>query len=385
MINVGIIGTGAISSLHIEAYKTFSNTCKVVGLCDIYPEKAQEKCEQFANEAAVYDDYQDLLAREDIDLVSICTPPYTHSKMAVDALNAGKHVIVEKPMASSLKECDEMIKAAKNNDKLLSVIAQNRFREPIMKLKKLLDSNKIGTIVHAQVDSHWWRGYSYYDLWWRGTWEKEGGGCTLNHAVHHIDILRWYLGMPKEVTAVASNTVHDNAEVEDLSIGILKYENGSLAQVTSSVVHHGEEQQLIFQGEKARISVPWKVTASSALENGFPERNEKLEAELEKAYEEQDSLNFEGHEGQINNMLNAIQGKEEILSDGRDGRETLELIMAIYQSASEGKTVPLPLTSESPFYTREGILKNATYYFEKKNSIDNFSENQITTGKLENK
>ncbi len=94
----------------------------------------------------------------------------------------------------------------------------------------------MGPIVHTQVDSYWWRGHSYYDLWWRGTWEKEGGGCTLNHAVHHIDLFQWMNGMPAEITAITSNTSHDNAEVEDLSIAIGKYENGSLAQITSSVL-----------------------------------------------------------------------------------------------------------------------------------------------------
>ncbi|MBU9710351.1 Gfo/Idh/MocA family protein [Evansella tamaricis] len=380
MLKIAIIGTGAIAPSHISGYAEFPESCEIVALCDIYPEKAEKVAEDLHLNAEVFDDHKKLLEREDIDLISVCTPPYTHAEITINSLNAGKHVIVEKPMASSLEECDAMNEAAKKNGKILSVIAQNRFRTSMMKLKKILETGKMGPIVHTQVDSFWWRGYSYYDLWWRGTWEKEGGGCTLNHAVHHIDIFQWMKGMPSQITAVTSNTAHDNAEVEDISIAIGKYEDGSLAQITSSVVHHGEEQQLIFQGKNARVSAPWKVTASKAKENGFPEEDRSLEEELEELYNGLPEVEYEGHAGQIQDVLLAIDGKKDLFIDGQEGRKTLELITAIYQSASSGETVKLPLTESSPFYTREGLLKNATYFFEKKNSVSNFSDNSITTG-----
>jgi predicted dehydrogenase len=328
----------------------------------------------------VYEDYKELLKRNDIDLVSVCTPPYTHAEIAIDASHSGKHVLVEKPMASSLEECDAMNEAAMKNQKVLSVVAQNRFRTPMMKLKHVLETELMGPIVHTQVDSYWWRGHCYYDLWWRGTWEKEGGGCTLNHAVHHIDIFQWMNGMPSEITAVSSNTSHENAQVEDLSIAICRYNNGSLAQITSSVVHHGEEQQLIFQGKKARVSVPWKLKASKSRANGFPEDDKNLETTLQQYYDEQPDVEYEGHSGQINDVLLVIVGKKDVLIDGLQGRKTLELITAIYQSSSLGETVKLPLDQKSPFYTREGVLKSATYFYEKKNSVENFSTDQITTG-----
>ncbi|MFZ4453933.1 Gfo/Idh/MocA family protein [Salibacterium aidingense] len=380
MINVAIIGTGAICPAHIKGFSQFSDLCNIAALCDIYPEKARHEAETFNLTVDVYDDYTKLLERNDIDVVSVCTPPYTHRDITVDFLNAGKHVLVEKPMASSLQECDAMIEAAKNNNKILSVISQNRFTNPMQKLKKVLDTRLMGPIVHTQVDSYWWRGYSYYDLWWRGTWEKEGGGCTLNHAVHHIDIFKWMNGMPAEVTALTSNTAHDNAEVEDISVAVCRYESGALAQITSSVVHHGEEQQLVFQGKKARVSVPWKVKASTSKGNGFPEEDKELEARLQKVYENEDDIPYEGHTGQIYNVLQAVKGEQEVLIDGVEGRRTLELITGIYQSASEGKTIKLPLDESSPFYTREGVLKNAPYFYEKKEVVENFTNNEIITG-----
>lgn len=382
MINIAVIGTGSIASSHIEGYLEFPEMCKIVALVDIFPEKAVKTKKKFHLDAEVLSDYRKLLDRPDLHAVSVCTPPYTHASISVDVLKAGKHVLVEKPMASSLRECDEMLEAAAKSDKILSVVAQNRFRTPIMKLKQVLDTGLIGKIVHAQVDSFWWRGHSYYDLWWRGTWEKEGGGCTLNHAVHHIDMIQWMMGMPSEVSAMMSNTLHDNAEVEDLSVAIMRYANGSLSQITSSVVHHGEEQQLVFQGEKARVSVPWKVRAEKARENGFPqrERNQELEQEIQEFYEKLPQVKYEGHIGQIHDFLTAIAEKKQVLIDGNEGRKTLELIAAIYKSASIGENVRLPLQPDDPFYTREGILENATYFYKKKTSIENFSDDTIDTG-----
>ena len=213
MLNVAIIGTGAISAAHIAAYLTFPARCRIAAVCDIYPDKAAAKVEQFQLQAEVYADYEDIVKRDDIDLVSICTPPYTHAELSIAFLQAGKHTIVEKPMASSLEECDRMIAAAEKSGRLLSVIAQNRFTTPMMKLKNVLESGLTGPINHVQVDSYWWRGYNYYDLWWRGTWEKEGGGCTLNHAVHHLDIFQWMNGMPEEITAMMSNTTNPGSSI----------------------------------------------------------------------------------------------------------------------------------------------------------------------------
>ncbi|SER51053.1 Predicted dehydrogenase [Gracilibacillus ureilyticus] len=380
MLKVAIIGTGAIADAHIHAYLKFQKRCKIVAFSDIYVEKARKKAEKFQLDIKLYEDYQEMIAREDIDLVSVCTPPYTHAEIAVNSMDNGKHVLVEKPMASSLEECDRMIASASSNKKILSVVAQNRFTTPMMKLKKILETELMGPVVHTQVDSYWWRGHSYYDLWWRGTWEKEGGGCTLNHAVHHIDIFQWMNGMPDEVTSVISNTSHDNAEVEDISIAIAKYKNGSLAQITSSVVHHGEEQQLIFQGKNARVSAPWKVVASRSKENGFPVPDYDLSNQIDETYKEIPDLEFEGHSGQIDNLLNAINNGTEVLVDGEQGRNTLELITAIYESATLGKTISLPLSANSMFYTRNGILDNAPKFYEKKTAIEGFAKNEITSG-----
>jgi predicted dehydrogenase len=384
MNRVAIIGCGNIAASHMEAYGAFPGRCAITGLVDIYPEKAEEKKARRGLNAGVYRSHRDLLDDGGVDLVSICTPPYCHAEIAIDCLRAGKHVIVEKPMAASLEECDAIIRAAKESGKVCSVIAQNRFRDPIANLKRVLDSGRIGRVVHAQIDSHWWRGHSYYDLWWRGTWEKEGGGCTLNHAVHHIDMLGWMLGRPAKVGAMVSNAAHDNAEVEDISVAVLLYREGlcapgALAQITSSVIHHGEEQQVIFQGERARISAPWKVYASRSKPNGFPLEDTETEREIHGYYESLPRLSHTGHEGQIDNVLRAIETGEEPLIKPEDGRLTIELITAIYKAGAEGRTVDLPIKADDPFYTQAGIMGRAPRFYAKSASVRDL-EGDITVG-----
>jgi len=377
MISVAIIGTGNISQQHINGYLAFPGRCKITHLVDIFPEKAEKKNTDYNLGAKVSASHKEILNASDVDIVSICTPPFCHAEIAIDFLNAGKNVLVEKPMAASLEECDAMIAAAEKSGKVFSVVAQNRFRDEISGLKKVLDSQLIGKVVHAQIESLWWRGHSYYDLWWRGTWEKEGGGCTLNHAVHHIDMLCWMLGLPKKVSAVISNASHDNAEVEDVSVAVLQYDGGlcakgALAQVTSSVIHHGEEQQLIFQGEKARVSAPWKVAANVAQPNGFPadEDNTALIDQLNGFVQSLPKLAHTFHAGQIDNVLSAIETGTKPLILGEDGKQTIELITAIYKAGTEQRAIDLPIKKGDPFYTVKGIMESVPRFYEKTVSVD---------------
>lgn len=384
MLNVAIVGTGNIAPMHIDGLLQFPDRCKIVALCDIYPEKAEAMKKKYNLDCEIFDDHKKMLeSGVKIDLVHICTPPYVHAEIAINSMNAGKHVIVEKPMAASLAECDEMLEAEKRNKVVMSCIAQNRFRNSIYKLKKTADSGIAGKICCVHVNSYWWRGHSYYDLWWRGLWDKEGGGPTLNHAVHHIDMLNWIEGsLPEEVTAMLANVMHDNSEVEDLSIAVLRYKDGSLAQVTSSVVHHGEEQGLVLQCADAKISAPWDVKAEISRPNGFPVNggNKDLTSKIEEFYNGISDLAYEGHAGQIEDVLNAIENGTRPLITGIDGRRTIELITAIYKAGCKKEIVKLPLSKDDDFYTFEGLLKNAVRFYKKETAIENLPSDEITVG-----
>lgn len=379
MIGVAMVGTGGISPRHLQAYLTFSARAEIRALVDIVPERAHEKAKTLNISAPVYDAYQRILDDPGIQLVSIATPPSTHAEIAMAALAAGKHVLIEKPMASSLAECDQMIQCAKDAGRVLSVVAQNRFRTPMMKLKQILDSGVIGRVLHVAVESYWWRGPQYYDLWWRGTWESEGGGVTLNHAVHHIDALQWMMGSPASLTAEMGNVGHENAEVEDVSVAILRFQQGAMGQLTSSVVHHGQEQKLLFQGERAAVGFPWQIQAERPQPNGFPVANRGLVEEIQALYDSYPALTYEHHLGQIDDVLTAIEHQKAPLIDGQSGRRTLEIITAIYESATLGKRVMLPLGPDSTFYQKDDLLRQVPRFHTKSHSVDAFSVNEITT------
>src|SRR5699024_4657318 len=245
-----------------------------------------------------------------------------------------------------------------------------RFRDDMAQLKAVLDSGKVGRIAHARIASEWWRGHSYYDLWWRGTWASEGGGCTLNHAIHHIDISLWLLGRPRAVAAMMTNAGHDNAEVEDLSVAILQYERG-LAELTSSVVHHGEQQEIVIQGEHARISQPWRAVAEIARPNGFPESggNTQLVAELDALAEQQPRLEHTGHAGQLGDVIAAIRDGRTPLVDGEDGKRAIELVTAIYAATIERRTIDLPIPPEDPWYRSGTLVERAPRFFAQTTSV----------------
>jgi len=380
MTGVAIIGSGDIAGYHIEAYQALAGRCVVRAVVDIFPDKARLKADKYGLTCEAVADYHDLLARDDIQLVSVCLPPSLHCEVAVDFLLAGKNVLCEKPMALTLEECDRMLAAEKKGGARLSIGAQNRFKPDVMKTKRLLDTGALGELLFAQANSLWWRGARYYDLWWRGTWEKEGGGCTFIHAVHHIDLLLWLMGTAVEVRSVLSNRNHGNSEVEDLSISTVRFESGALGTLVSSLLHHGEEQRFIIDGTKASIEIPHKLSVSRQLANGYPEADDEKRLELEKLFDLQPEPAYAAHLGQVEDMVAAIENGRAPLVGGVDGRRTIEFISAVYQSAFSGLAVVLPMTDKDDFYTRAGILAKATKFHEKTGSVQGFADSGISVG-----
>ncbi|TNU73127.1 Gfo/Idh/MocA family oxidoreductase [Miniimonas arenae] len=367
MLRIGIVGTGSIARAHVAAYQRFPDEARIVALVDPVPGRAARARDELGlADAEVYEDASAMLVVGNVDLVSIATPPATHAALTVAALDAGVHVLVEKPMAPSLEECDAMIAAAQRSGRVLSVVAQNRFRDDTATLKEVLDSGLVGSLSHVRVDSAWWRGTEYYDLDWRGTWASEGGGCTLNHAIHHLDLTLWLVGRPDSVTAVLTNAQHENSEVEDLSVAVLTH-GRALSEITASVVHHGEEQGIVVQAEKARVSQPWRAVAEVANPSGFgtPEGDVELVARLNALAASHVPLPHLGHAGQVADVLAAIREGRAPAIGGADGRNAVELVTAIYQAGIERRTVDLPLSEDNPFYRAGALVERAPHFFEK--------------------
>lgn len=381
MINVAIIGAGAIAGVQGEAFIGFPELCQVRAVCDLYIEKAQDLIKnKKLSMAKAYKTMEEAILSEDIDLVSICLPPSAHAKSAIQAMEMGCHVLVEKPMANSLEECDQMIAVSRRTGRRLSVVCQNRFKTPMQRVHQMLQDKVGGKVLHAVVNSLWWRGENYYDLWWRGTWDSECGGSFTSHSVHHIDLLLWMLGMPEAVTAVMKNVGHPNSELEDVGMAILEYPE-TFAHIGTSTVDHGEAQEIVFQTEKGRLNIPWLPAAEVSLPNGFPKHDEARERELDAIYHSIPELELEGHGAQIKNLLLAIKGDEPLLTDGMEGRNTIELIMAIYKSAALRQTVTLPIQKEDAFYRKETMIRKMPHFFEKTKSVENFAPTEITLGR----
>ena len=377
MHKVLLIGAGSICRTHIDAFEGLHGRAKVVGIVARHQESAQKAIDNADLDAKAYTDYKQAIAESGCDIVSVMTPPDTHKEITVYALEHRCHVMVEKPMAPSLQECDEMIEAARRTGNKLEVVAQSRCLTPIYRTKKLMESGIAGKLLYTQINSFWYRGRSYYDLAWRGQWASEGGGCTFVHAVHHIDLLAWMAGMPSQVSAMIGNVSHTNSEEEDLSMAMLRYPNGSFAQLSANLVCHGQKQALTFACEKANLEIPHAFSADTPLENGFPKENTEFLKELNEAYEAIPALEYEGHAGLADDLVRAIDENRPVLIDGEAGRATMELIMAIYKSASEGHTVDLPLAKDDPFYTREGVQAKMPHFYKKTGFLAKFEKDEI--------
>lgn len=351
---VGIIGCGAISRLHLKAYRELAEDCGIVALADLSRDKAEALAASAGVEAAVYADYRELLVREDIDVVSVCTPPFAHKGPVIDALRAGKHVIVEKPFAPSLADCDEMIEAARQADRKLVVTFQYRYRRDFNQMKYVLGQELLGPLTFAQMNGLYWRGDRYYEVDWRGTWKSECGGVTINHAIHPLDIFLWLMGEAESVYA-EMNTMAHGIEVEDLSLAAIRFHSGAVGQIACTVNSVKSGITMEFSGKSKAASIPLAFHAVREDERGFPVADEASAEELAETARQAVPDGTDDHQGPIRDLFEAIRGNREPKVNGTEGRRVIELITAIYKSATLGARVSLPIAQDDPWYTTEGL------------------------------
>lgn len=354
---VGIIGAGDIAVMHAQAYGELAEECELVAIADTDEDRARRLAEAAGTEVETFADYCRLLEREDIDVVSVCTPPYVREAPIVAALAAGKHVMAEKPLAASLEECDAMLGAAAKHNRKLAVMLQTRFELSVRQIRHLVASGAIGAPLFASAANHHWRGERYYGKPWRGTWERERGGVLMNLGIHTLDVLLWTLGELSSVRADMA-TLGNRIETEDAAAASLKFACGALAQFVCTTTHPVDGSSLEISGRSRMVRYPLSFAAYAQNDAGYPMRDAAAEVELAQAadaYALAAEEVTEGFAGPIRDLFAAIREDREPITGGLSVRRTIEAVTAIYKSAATGAEVRLPIGRDDACYTTEGL------------------------------
>ena len=341
-----LIGCGRISVNHIQA--ALNNKLEIVGLCDLLQERIDEKKEMFpeVKDVPEYLDYKEMIEKEKPELVAIATESGEHARIAIDCIKHGINVIIEKPIALSIHDANEIIKEAKKHKVKVCANHQNRFNKAIQKMRSAIEEDKFGRLFHATAHICWNRGKQYYDQApWRGTWEQDGG-ALMNQCIHDIDLLRWMMGDDiDEVYAYTDRLNHDYIDAEDLGMALVKFSNGSYGMIegTTNVYPKNLEETLYLFGEKGTA----KAGGSSVNKlEVWRFDGEDEAAAINEFSEEHKNVYGLGHTPLYADMIDAIKKDRTPYVDGEAGKRALELVLAIYLSAKQNKPVKLPLSDK---------------------------------------
>ncbi|MDD2228770.1 MAG: Gfo/Idh/MocA family oxidoreductase [Candidatus Cloacimonetes bacterium] len=339
-VRIGIIGCGRISKNHLDAVSQIPEA-DFVAAADILPDKLQAVSEQHGIKS-LYTDYLEMLEKENLDLVSICTPSGMHPQMGIDVANHKVNVLTEKPMAINIESADKLIKACDDNKVKLFVVKQNRLNATMQMLKRAIDKDRFGKIFLAQSNVFWQRPQAYYDAEkWRGTWEFDGG-AFMNQASHYVDAIHWLLGNVDSVMAYTATQAR-HIEAEDTGCAILHFRSGIIASMNVTMLTYPKnfEGSITIIGEKGIVKVGG-VAVNKIEKWEFEEYDDDDRIALETNYQPPNIYGF-GHNPYYRNVVDVLLNKGVPATDGRDGRKSVEIIQAIYRSAKTGKRVSLPL------------------------------------------
>jgi predicted dehydrogenase len=350
-VRVGIIGTGSIADAHLYAYSKVPKRARVVLVSDIATERAQRATERWSVPETC-GHYREMQGRDDIDAVSICTPPFLHAEIASAFLLAGKHVLCEKPVAGNLSELDQIAEAERDSGRVFSGVFQWRFGRGARQMRMLIDEGRLGRLTLGIADTLWFRDHPYYDdVAWRGKWATECGGVTVSQAIHAIDCLVWFLGEPVSVFA-QSGTFRARIECDDTTVAVIRFASGAIGQVTSTVNAMGKEgTRLELYGTEMTAIGGGEAydTTKDLFSLATPEGvSEKLAAESEDRVAPGPSML---HRPAMSDFLDAIEGKHPPLANIDACRTALQVTTAIYKSAMTGEVVKLPITVGDPWYS----------------------------------
>lgn len=341
-IRFALVGCGRIAANHVRAIQDHKQECELVAACDIVPERAREIAATYGPSCVPCTDYAEMLKRGDIDVVCVCTPSGLHPQHGIQAATAGKHVVSEKPMATTLEGCDNLIRACDENKRQLFVVKQNRLNTTMQLLKRAVDKGRFGRIYGACVNVFWQRPQNYYDqAKWRGTWEFDGG-AFMNQASHYVDSLYWLIGEVESVMAY-TGTLARKIETEDSGCAIFRFRNGAIGSMNVSLLVYPKnmEGSVTILGEKGTVKLGG-IAVNKFEKWEFADYDDDDKLVTESNYEPPNVYGF-GHTAYYKNVIDVLRGRAEPDTDGRSGRKSLELILAIYKSAKEHRQVSLPL------------------------------------------
>lgn len=342
-----LIGCGRIATNHVTA--AVNNNMEMVAVCDIVPEKMEAilKKHGLVDDKSIkrYTDYKKMIEENELELVSIATESGKHASIALDVIDAGINVIIEKPMAMNIADAEEIIKRAAEKNVKVSACHQNRFNVAIQEVRKAIEGERFGKLSHASINVRWNRNKGYYDQApWRGTWEEDGG-CLMNQCIHGIDLLRWMMGDEVvEVYGATRQQFHDYLEAEDVGVAVVKFKNGAIGTIegTTNVYPQNLEETLYIFGENGTVKVGGKSTNTIDV---WDFKDETAEDEKNKGLEEETSNVYgNGHTSLFADVIEAINDDRAPYVDGVAGRNALEMVLAIYKSQKECVPVKLPLT-----------------------------------------
>lgn len=343
-----LIGCGRISPNHIVAAQ--ANNLEIVGLCDVNEEAMDDKIFKFkldGSKTQKFHDYHEMIRETKPDLVSICTESGKHAQIALDCIASGVNLIIEKPIALSIQDADAIIKAAKDNNVKVCACHQNRFNKSVQKIREALDQRRFGRLFYGTAHIRWNRGRDYYDrALWRGTWEQDGGSL-MNQCIHNIDLLRWMMGNEvTEVFAYTDKLNHPYIQAEDLGIALVKFANGSygIIEGTTDIYPKNLEETLYLFGEKGTVKAGGQ-SVNVIEEWRFSDLLDDPEEVKATYHENPPNVYGFGHTALFADVIEAIRDDREPSVSAEDGKRALELVLAIYKSAAEGRPVRLPLTS----------------------------------------
>ncbi len=357
----GIIGCGMISNFHAKAIADVRGA-KLVACFDAVPASADRLAASTGCKA--YHKLDEMLSDPRVTIVTIGTPSGAHLEPGLAAANAGKHVIVEKPLEITLKRCDRLIEACQKNRVQLATVFPSRFHDSAIELKRAIDEERFGRLTLGDSYVKWFRPQSYYDSGaWRGTWQLDGGGALMNQAIHSVDILTWLMGPVAEVTAHSATLAHERIAVEDTVVATLKFESGGLGVIEASTAAypgylkrieiHGSEGSAAMEEEDI---VKWDFAKRGRRDAAIAK---KMQSSISTGGGASDptAIGHHGHARLFRDVCQAIDEKRAPAVDGHQGRRSVEIILAIYKAAETGKIVKLPLAGDPSLNARKIVAK----------------------------